>query len=252
MRASRSAFAMVLSRSQAEMRRCSSSMRACSSVRFCASSRPVPSAKRRGALAAFADVQIEHAERREVIAGLEDEHVADPLRLRRLGVHVAGASGRTDDHRGQPGHLVGDALGLAATDRGERDDDADALVVQLRRRLLHRLAARGRGETGERLGGPVLVRRGHADEADLGAAEVLHHRGPVAPRGTDSPGAALAKSSAPPLASSEVRQLRGAADPVVATGGERDEAEPLDRRARWCSPSPCPAPGDRRCGSSSM
>ena len=67
-------------------------------------------------------MEVDDGDRLQVVAGLDDEDVADDLRGRSLRVRVAAAARRADDDREEIGVRVGDALGLAATDGGKDDD----------------------------------------------------------------------------------------------------------------------------------
>jgi hypothetical protein len=78
---------------------------------------------------AVAHEQVEHRDALQVIARLDNERVADPLRGRRLRVPLATYRVRTDDDRRQIRNCVGDPLGRPAPDRRQHDRDLRAVLL---------------------------------------------------------------------------------------------------------------------------
>ncbi len=182
---------------------------------------------------ATADEEIERADAGEMVSGLENEDVADPLRRRRRRVQVSAPARRADDDRRERRDRIGEPLGLSAACGRERDED-------LRARLLQRLDPlrdrRRRGGHVNRQRGPQrrsLTRRAHADDAYFDSADVAHDpaielcglRGAAVCHARLGRVRAVGEEERSAARRRQLPKLRASRGPLVHAGRERDEPE---------------------------
>ena len=139
-----------------------------------------------------------------MIGGLDDDDVADALRLGRRNVLLAGRLARAHDHGQQFGNSVRDALGLAPPDGGERDDGVGPKGFRALEAVTNdRLGARDRpnirgGARGATRPAPFLDSCRDPDERYAQSAHRTHrHRRPWGADGVIPGGARGGTGSAP-------------------------------------------------------
>ena len=178
----------------------------------------------------------------EVIAGLDDEHVADALGGRRRACSPRRRRRSSPTTIGeQLGVHVGDALRLAASHRREHDDRLHALLLERRDARSFTASAPARTSAPSSgsfaLSGAATPMKPSVDPADL-RLRPLQRRERPAHRGSPPTSGAAARVG-------ELLQRLGTAGPVVAAGRERERARASSSTLRSSRPSRSPARDDR-------